>query len=359
MMFAKTKKTKLSEWNLQWEDLRDTSVLGLIASNMVILVWALIEKWDLMFLMWVYLAQSLIIGFFWFFTIVTYKNAYKKYTKDPSELPNRLKAFSRLGVGLCFLFHFGFFHLGYIIFLFSLTRFTKKTLEFPVTAFAIFAGLFFINQLILTVRFARKSVHKPANIAILMGFPYARIIPMHFTIILGRFAFVEGFNPQLSLLIFLALKTIADVIMHIQQKKGFADEPPSANVVPHIITTPKSDQAVLPGGKVISLKGKDELAKKLKSVENLPPEVRTLVYKKLTEEKKQNEQNQAKVKCQCGRANRFKGKGVLEYAKQHLKLIGTTTGGTKVHYICPQTGKRWIREGHTLTAYPNNSPQSK
>jgi len=358
-MFAETQNPIQFKWNLKWHDLHDTSVLGLIASNMLILVWALLEKWDLVFLMWVYLAQSLIIGFFWFFTIVTYKNAYRKYTKDPLELPNRLNAFSRLGVGLCFLFHFGFFHLGYTFFLFANTDFTKETFEFPVTAFAIFAAFFFANQLVLSIRFARKEAHKPANIAKLMVFPYARIIPMHFTIILGGWASEKGVNPQLSLLIFLALKTAADVIMHIQQKKGFADDPPGANVVPHLISTPKSDQAVLPGGRVISLEGKDELAKKLKSIENLPAEVQAEVYKKLMTKDKQRQQKQPKVKCQCDRANRFKGKGVIEYAKRHLKLIGTTTSGTKVHYICPQTGKRWIREGHTLTACPNNSPQSK
>lgn len=40
-----------------------------------------------------------------------------------------------------------------------------------------------------------------------MFYPYARIIPMHLTIIFG-----PAFN--LSLPLFLLLKTIADVIMH-------------------------------------------------------------------------------------------------------------------------------------------------
>ncbi|MHC4694716.1 MAG: hypothetical protein ACYS67_18410 [Planctomycetota bacterium] len=105
----------------------------------------------------------------------------------------------------------------------------------------------------------------------------------------------------------------------------------------------------------MSLKGRDELAKKLNSISNLPLEVQAEVYNKLVTREEPQEKKQAKVKCQCGRANRFKGKGVVEYAKRHLKLTGTTEGGSKVHYMCPDTGKTWIRDGHTLTAYRDKS----
>lgn len=360
VMFAETQRANPFKWNVEWGDLRDASVLGLIASNMVVVVWALIEKWNLAFLMSVYWAQSVIIGIFWFFTIVTYKNAYKKYTEDPFELPDKLNTFSRLGIGLFFLLHFGGFHLGYMVFLLSHAPFAKKTFEFPVSAFVIFTGLFFVNQLILSIKFARKSEHKPANISKLMGFPYARVIPMHLTIILGGWVSGKGFNPQFTLLFFLALKTAADVIMHVQQKKGFADEPLNmsvGNIAPYLISVPKSDQVVLSDGKVVSLKGKDELAKKLKSIRALPLEVQAEVYEKLLTREEQHEQKQAKVKCQCARANRFKGKGVVEYAKRHLKLTGTTSSGTKVHYVCPETSKKWIREGYTLTAYQDKPKQ--
>jgi hypothetical protein len=347
-------------WNLEWEDFRDTSVLGLIASNIVVMVWALIENWNLGFLILVYWAQSVIIGICWFYTIVTYKNAYRKYTADPFELPDKLDAFSRLGLGLSFLLHFGIFHFGYIAFLIPIVPFLKETYEFPLLAFVIFAALFFINQLIWSIKFARKSEHKPANIVKLMGFPYARIVPIHLTIILGGWASETRLSPRLALLIFLTLKTVVDVFMHVQQKKGFADEPlnlSSDNVVPHLISLPKSAQVVMSDGKVVSLKGREELAKKLESIKGLPLEVQAEVYNKLVTREEPHEQKQAKVKCRCGRANRFKGKGVVEYAKRHLKLTGTTSGGTKVHYMCPETGKKWTREGHTLTAYKDKPRQ--
>lgn len=357
-MFAETQSLISFKGNLEWGDLRDTSVLGLIASNMVVIVWALIENWNLSFLMLVYWAQSVIIGIFWFYTIVTYKNAYRKYTEDPFELPDKLNEFSRLGLGLFFLLHFGIFHLVYFVFLLAPTTLEQKAFEFPLWPFVIFTGLFFINQLILSIKFATKSEHKPANISRLMSFPYARVIPIHLAIMLGIWVSEKGFNPRFTLLIFLALKTAVDVIMHAQQKKGFADEPLDmsvGDVVPHLISVPSSTQVVLSDGKVVSLKGRDELAKKLKSMRTLPLEVQAEVYNKLLTREEQHEQKQAKVKCQCNRANRFKGKGVVEYAKRHLKLTGTTGGGTKVHYMCPDTGKKWIREGHTLTAYQDKS----
>ena len=50
------------------------------------------------------------------------------------------------------------------------------------------------------------------KIGTLMFYPYARIIPMHLTLILG--VFLDG-----GLLLFLLLKTLADVIMHVVEHR--------------------------------------------------------------------------------------------------------------------------------------------
>ena len=49
------------------------------------------------------------------------------------------------------------------------------------------------------------------NVGVLMFLPYARILPMHFTIILGH---AIGGNGAITVLLFSALKTGADVLMH-------------------------------------------------------------------------------------------------------------------------------------------------
>ena len=48
-----------------------------------------------------------------------------------------------------------------------------------------------------------------------MFFPYARIVPMHITIVIGG-AFLAN---QAALFMFLALKTIADIAMHVSEHR--------------------------------------------------------------------------------------------------------------------------------------------
>ncbi|NIP29465.1 MAG: hypothetical protein GTN99_09095 [Candidatus Dadabacteria bacterium] len=50
------------------------------------------------------------------------------------------------------------------------------------------------------------------NIGTMMFFPYARILPMHFTIIFGG-SIAKASSK--SLVLFLVLKTLADLIMHM------------------------------------------------------------------------------------------------------------------------------------------------
>lgn len=48
-----------------------------------------------------------------------------------------------------------------------------------------------------------------------MFFPYARIIPMHLTIIFGGMFLYLGIGSVFVLVLFLGLKAVADLIMHI------------------------------------------------------------------------------------------------------------------------------------------------
>lgn len=59
----------------------------------------------------------------------------------------------------------------------------------------------------------------------MMFFPYARIIPMHLTIIFGGMLSEWTFAAKTTLALFMLLKTFADVIMHVVEKKGFGDKP--------------------------------------------------------------------------------------------------------------------------------------
>ena len=191
----------------------DASLWALILSNLIIIAWALIERWSLSPLMWIYWCQSAIIGFFWFFKIWGLKEFS---TKDFKVNGRSVRPTQRIKkqTALFFLAHYGFFHFGYLVFL-------KNELE-DVRVFPILtaAGIFFVYQG-YSHFYNRKwlSETKP-NIGKMMFFPYARIIPMHFTILFGS----TQWGQRQPLALFLFLKLLADVIMHIVEHCGFGDK---------------------------------------------------------------------------------------------------------------------------------------
>src|SRR3989338_7760044 len=70
---------------------------------------------------------------------------------------------------------------------------------------------FFVNHLFSYFYNRPRDTKKP-NIGALMFYPYARIIPMHFTIFLS-----SSFLGALP--VFLILKTFSDAVMHIVEHK--------------------------------------------------------------------------------------------------------------------------------------------
>ena len=57
----------------------------------------------------------------------------------------------------------------------------------------------------------------PPNIGRLFVFPYARIVPMHLSIIFGNLLEVQSTG---EVVMFLGIKTLADVIMHMKERGG-------------------------------------------------------------------------------------------------------------------------------------------
>lgn len=222
-----------SLFELRKEDLRDRSVLSLIVTNLIIIVWAMIEQWDVVILMWVYWVQSIIIGCFWFLRIITQKNLCCKYLVTANNQSGRMNIFFRLCGGGFFLLHYSGFHFGYFYVLESgLFGLFSQQKTLPVEPLVISACLFFANQIITFLPDRRATVHKKIDFSEFMRFPYVRIIPLHVTIILGGFVLnfigaktLVGLRSQLILLVFLFLKTAADVSMYVKQKKGFSRVP--------------------------------------------------------------------------------------------------------------------------------------
>jgi hypothetical protein len=184
---------------------RDPSAWSLLAANLIAIGLALWERWDLAPLIWIYWSQSCIIGWFNFARILS----LKEFSTENFKINNRPAAPTKgtqLFTAFFFLVHYGTFHLVYLVFL-QKQRPLEVSDHGPVL---ICIGIFFVNHLFSFLHNLEGDRRQKRNIGKLMFFPYARIIPMHLTIILG--AEVAG-GPSV-LLLFLILKTVADLVMH-------------------------------------------------------------------------------------------------------------------------------------------------
>lgn len=188
------------------EALKDQSFWSLLIINVAILVYYLQYNTGFKTLVWIYWAQSVLIGFFTFLQLVTIKNMV------PGSMTMNDKPLTDDGKGRgCmagfFAVHYGFFHLGYFIFIFTITD-LKEAFDWRLFQFSV--GAFALDQLWNFIRYKQwEKTHHPSG-GVIFFLPYARIIPMHLTILLPKFF---GFIPQMGL--FLVLKMFADLLMHV------------------------------------------------------------------------------------------------------------------------------------------------
>ena len=187
----------------------DLSLWFLLLSNLVTVFFAIKEHWNLLILMWIYWFQSITIGFFNFIRILQLKEFSNKefiINDKVVQLTKGIKIF----FAFFFLVHYGLFHFIYMIFLLTetFTKTYRNASNFIELKYIFLTSLlFFINHLFSYV-YNRQKDTKKQNIGALMFYPYARIIPMHLTIIFGS-------SLADALPFFLVLKTFADCIMHI------------------------------------------------------------------------------------------------------------------------------------------------
>ncbi|NIV18529.1 MAG: hypothetical protein GWN47_09030 [Woeseiaceae bacterium] len=71
---------------------------------------------------------------------------------------------------------------------------------------------FYVNHRYSYFHYREQDRNRKPNIGIIMFFPYARIVPMHLMIVGG---YAIGPTTTSGLLLFLVLKTAADVVMHL------------------------------------------------------------------------------------------------------------------------------------------------
>lgn len=186
----------------------DRSALYLIVSNLLTIVLAVYQKWNLSEVMWIYWGQSVIIGYFNYRRILDlrqFSTSGFRINNKPAE-PTRKAQKSTANF---FALHYGFFHLIYMVFLVNQTKSITRTW---VLFIIICTVMFLFNHRFSYLHNTERDMHRTPNIGTIMFFPYLRIIPMHLTIIIGQ-GFTKGSSK--GLILFLGLKTLADLVMHM------------------------------------------------------------------------------------------------------------------------------------------------
>lgn len=182
----------------------DVSAIFLLLSNGLIIYFAIVEEWNIMDVMWIYWAQSLMIGFFNFLHILDLKD----YSTEGYEL--LFKISMKVQMALFFLFHWGLLHIVFLVFLLYIWAVTPS-LSPPMLALCIIvflithAAAYWVNR--------HRDVNRKPNIGDVVFHPYARVLPMWVILAPGIYYSEGSFT---TLVVFLALKTIADMIMHVR-----------------------------------------------------------------------------------------------------------------------------------------------
>jgi hypothetical protein len=192
----------------------DPSSWSLLLANLVTGIFAVAERWSLSEMMLVYWMQSVAIGIFNFARMLSLRRFTTEGLRE-NDRPVAPTRATQVRMAIFFLIHYGFFHLGYLAFL----GFASRGARPEPLPLAICAGTFLLNHFYSFLHNVKEDVRRLRNLGTIMFAPYPRIVPMHLTILSGLWL---GPGPAGTVL-FLGLKTLADLVMHAIEHRERAD----------------------------------------------------------------------------------------------------------------------------------------
>lgn len=219
--------------------LHNFPLISLILANLVTIVLAILGNWDLATVMFIYWAQSIIIGIF---TVISLLGADTAALRADLQKPIDERGgsetvtpsfawFYKCLLAGFFCLHYGLFHWGYYAFIVESGIF--GTVNFSDPNIWLSCGLFFANHLYSHITYRHKGPKDYRYVNEHFFTPYRRIVPMHLTIIFGGIVVlvlqVFGIVSTMPVLVlFLLLKTHSDITAHLD--KHFQEEHPDEPV---------------------------------------------------------------------------------------------------------------------------------
>lgn len=211
----------------------DSSAWFLLLSNAFTIIVAVVGHWRLTDALWVYWGQSVVIGYFSWRRIRSLRHCtaddlrYYRVPFLPAVTPQGYAAFG-------FVYGYGLAHALYLLILWAAVGLSGHAALEVVVCAAVFAA----SQLFTFRRTLERDSTRTISLKTITQFPFMRIMPMHFTIIAGALLESQPTGIALQstgiLILFLSLKTLADVGMHMieQRVTGEPTGTPSSESAP-------------------------------------------------------------------------------------------------------------------------------
>ena len=197
------------------------SALALVVANLVPLYGALALGWKVAPIMVFYWTENLVVGFF---NALKMSRAQGPVGDSRMTLNGRpVTQGSRKALILFFAVHYGFFTLGHGVFIMAVfgpglkNAFTELGLALLVLSAS--HGISFRRNFIGRGEYLRVSFAR------LFWQPYARVVIMHLTILVGGTLAASMGSPVGALLVLVALKTLIDLAAHWLERRKFSSAP--------------------------------------------------------------------------------------------------------------------------------------
>jgi uncharacterized protein DUF6498 len=207
----------------------------LVAVNLIPLVGAIFWGWNVFTLLILYWLENGIVGVF-----NVLKMALAQGSLDTrGGQPEIVTSVSRLTLIPFFIVHYGIFWVVHGVFVLSLPTFIDLGQALPTVSPTPFPGLadggvvgprwdlVFWGAIALAIshgasfvlNYIGRGEYRTARIGMLMFAPYARLVALHLTIILGGILSIALGSPVGSMIVLVAIKIAIDLALHIREHR--------------------------------------------------------------------------------------------------------------------------------------------
>ena len=231
---------------------RRASSLVLILANLIPLAGVVLFQWDVLAILLLYWAESVIIGVLNVARMVSCKSdnflqgmlpqlANQRVSEELSKnIPSITGVALKFFLVPFFIVHYGMFcfgHLMAVLGIFSDTGMSFRSgsslpqlwqTSFWIAVAAI-AGSHLFSFL---TNYIGGGEYKRANLVLLMHRPYGRIVAMHSAIVFGAALVMWLGSPLPMLLILIVAKTILDIRLHEKERRKLGESADTAGSLP-------------------------------------------------------------------------------------------------------------------------------